>query len=202
MMTLTYPIGDGLYINLTNQCTNSCSFCIRRNGAGAYGSEPLWLDRDPTVAEVLSAVIAADPTSYKEIVFCGYGEPTCRLEELLTLSRQIRARYPHIPQRLNTNGHASLIAGRNVAPDFAGTFDVVSVSLNESEEEAYATLCRPRFGIGSLAAVIDFACAVKPYVGQVVFSVVGEFLKEGHLDDCRAIAARTDIPLRVREYIS
>ncbi len=202
MMTVTYPVGDGLYINLTNKCTNSCEFCIRRNGEGAYGSEPLWLDREPTVEEVLSAVAAADPSRYREIVFCGYGEPTCRLPELLALSRELRSRYPEIPQRLNTNGHASLIAGREVAPEFAETFDTVSVSLNESEEADYATLCHPRFGEGTLAAVIDFAVSLKPYVPKVVFSVVREFVREGHLDACREIAERTGITLRVRDYIS
>ena len=87
-MTVTYEVGDGLYINLTNACTNRCDFCIRNNGDGAYGSDSLWLEREPKEDEVLKSVFARDLSIYSEVVFCGYGEPSMRL----LLAREVALR--------------------------------------------------------------------------------------------------------------
>ena len=84
-MTVVYEVKGGLYINLTNRCPCSCKFCIRTNGEGAYGSDPLWLEREPTRQEVIDAIEAANPSSYSEIVFCGYGEPSYRLADICTV---------------------------------------------------------------------------------------------------------------------
>ena len=64
-MTILYTVGDKLYINLTNKCPCSCTFCIRQNGDGAYGSDSLWLDREPTVDEVLSELEKYDLTQFQ-----------------------------------------------------------------------------------------------------------------------------------------
>lgn len=200
-MTITYRVGDGLYINMTNRCTNRCDFCIRQNGAGAYGSDSLWLEREPTREEVLAAIEAADPTKYTEIVFCGYGEPTCRLDDLLWVCREIRARWNQ-PIRLNTNGQASLIHGRNTAPEFAGLVDTLSISLNECDAEKYDAICHSDFGKDAFSGMLDFAVAVKPYVGEVVLSVVRQFLSPTSLEECERICREIGVPIKIREYIA
>ena len=200
-MTITYQVGDGLYINMTNRCTNRCDFCIRQNGAGAYGSDSLWLEREPTREEVLAAIEAADPTKYTEIVFCGYGEPTCRLDDLLWVCREIRARW-NKPIRLNTNGQASLIHGRNTAPEFAGLVDTLSISLNECDAEKYDAICHSDFGKDAFSGMLDFAVAVKPYVGEVVLSVVRQFLSPASLEECERICREIGVPIKIREYIA
>ena len=136
-MTIAYTVGDGLYLNITNQCTNSCDFCIRNNGDGAYGSDSLWLEREPSAEEVLDAVREYDLSDFSELVFCGYGEPTYRLDVMLCVCRKIKSEYPDTKIRLNTNGHASRIAGRDVSGELAGLVDTVSISLNSSDATGY-----------------------------------------------------------------
>ncbi len=200
-MTITYTVGNGLYINMTNRCTNRCDFCIRQNGAGAYGSDSLWLEREPTREEVLAAIEAADPTQYSEIVFCGYGEPTCRLDDLLWVCREIRTRWKN-PIRINTNGQASLINGRDTAPEFAGLVDTLSISLNECDAEKYDAICHSDFGLDAFRGMLDFAVAVKPYVPEVVLSVVRQFLSPESLAECERICREIDVPIKIREYIA
>lgn len=200
-MTITYTVGNGLYINMTNRCTNRCDFCIRQNGAGAYGSDSLWLEREPTREEVLAAIEAADPTQYSEIVFCGYGEPTCRLDDLLWVCREIRTRWKN-PIRINTNGQASLINGRDTAPEFAGLVDTLSISLNECDAEKYDAVCHSDFGLDAFRGMLDFAVAVKPYVPEVVLSVVRQFLSPESLAECERICRDINVPIKIREYIA
>lgn len=202
MMTIVYEVEGKLYINLTNRCPNHCDFCIRQNGDGAYGSDSLWLEHEPSCDEVMAALAAAEPMQYDEVVFCGYGEPTCRLDILLAVAKEIRAAYPHLSIRLNTNGQASLIAGEDAAPLFAGLFDVVSISLNEANATAYDALCHSTFGEAAFDGILAFAAAVKAFVPQVVFTVVREFLSPDALSACYAISEERGIPLRVRTYIS
>ena len=124
-MTVTYEVDSGLYLNITNRCSNRCEFCIRNNGDGAYGSEPLWLVREPTVEEILESVFSRDLKKYSEIVFCGYGEPTYRLPDVIYVAKEIKKAYPDIPIRINTNGQSDLILGYNTAEMFRGAIDVV-----------------------------------------------------------------------------
>lgn len=196
-----YVVGDGLYVNMTNRCTNRCDFCIRQNGSGAYGSDSLWLDEEPTKEAVMAAIRGANPTAYREIVFCGYGEPTCRLEDMLWVCREIRAAYPGLPIRLNTNGQASLLYGKDTTPLFAGCFDTISVSLNEADAAHYDAICHSRFGEAAFDGVLRFAQDVKAYVPHVVLSVVDQFLSPEALQRCREISERIGVPLKVREYI-
>ena len=94
MMTITYPVKNGIYINMTNRCPCACTFCLRQNADSVYGSEPLWLDREPTVEEVCASIDAWNLAEYEEIVFCGYGEPTVRIHELCEIAEEIKNRYP------------------------------------------------------------------------------------------------------------
>ena len=192
----TYEIGDNLYINLTSRCTNACTFCVRNEKADYFGHK-LWLSREPSAEEVLSR-IPADIARYKEYVFCGFGEPTIRLDALLEVAKEIKARGG--VTRINTNGQANLIHKRDVTGELAGAVDKINVSLNEATAEAYAALCRPAFGEAAFAALQDFArkCAERGI--DTWFSVV-DIIGEEKIALCRAIAERCGVTLKVRPYI-
>ena len=199
---MTYTVGDGLYINMTNRCTNACSFCIRNNDDGAYGSDSLWLSREPTVDEILESVFSRDLSLFSEIVFCGYGEPSIRLREAREVALAIKAKHPKLKIRINTNGQSDLILGEDSAPLYKDAFDTVSVSLNAPTPEKYQEICHSAYGIGALDAVITFASNVKAYVNEVIFSVVREFITEDEIEKCKKISESTGVPLRIRDYIS
>ena len=200
-MTVAYRVGNGLYVNLTNRCPCACTFCIRQNGSGAYGSDSLWLEREPTGDEV-RASIEANLGDCRELVFCGYGEPTERLDVLLEIAAWFRTAHPDIPIRVNTNGLSDLIAGEPTAHRFKGLVDTVSISLNAPTAEEYAALCRPKFGAAAYPAMLKFAAEVKPYVGTVVLSVVGtDALTPEKEAACRRIAASLGVALRVRHFV-
>ncbi len=201
-MCLTYEVDGALYINMTNRCSNSCNFCIRNNGDGAYGSDSLWLEREPSVCEVLASVFERDVPSYREIVFCGYGEPTYRLTEAREIALAIKSRYNGVKTRINTNGQSDLILGFDTSELYKDAFDVVSISLNTSTAEKYTEMCRPVYKNEAFPAILAFAANVKNYVGKVLFSVVRESLTEKELAECREIAERLGVELKVRTYIS
>ncbi|MFA5658561.1 MAG: TIGR04100 family radical SAM protein [Oscillospiraceae bacterium] len=197
-MTILYEIGNKLYLNLTNKCPCDCIFCIRNNGDGAYGSDSLWLENDPTAEQVISELKMKDLNSYEEIVFCGFGEPFEALEILLEAARFLKT-VTAMPLRINTNGLSDMIHQRPTAQLLEGIIDVVSVSLNAGSEEEYLRVTRPSFGKKAFEAMIKFAVDCKKYVGKVVFSVV-DILPEKELELCRKISDETGIPLRIRKY--
>lgn len=199
-MTITYVVDGALYINLTNRCTNNCEFCIRKNGDGAYGSNSLWLEREPTEEEILASVFSHDLSTYSEIVFCGYGEPSIRLDTVISVAKKIKEKH-QIKVRINTNGHSSLYHGYNTAPLYEGALDCVSISLNTPTAERYDEICRPHCE-GSHSAMLEFAREVKNHVPTVMLSVVKDFLTSEELDECRRIADSLGVYLKVRDYIS
>lgn len=201
-MTITYEVEGALYVNMTNRCSNRCSFCIRNNGDGAYGSDSLWLEREPSVEEVLDSVFARDLAKYRELVFCGYGEPTYRLRDCAEVALRVKEKVPSLSVRINTNGQSDLIHGENTAALYTDAFDTVSISLNTSSAEKYDEMCRPVYGLSAFDAIINFAKNVKNCVHNVVFSVVGETLNEEELKTCFEIAEGCGIPLRVRSLVS
>jgi len=148
---IAYEIRDSLYLNITNRCTNTCDFCVR-NQTGFVKGHNLWLEKEPSVGEILQAV--GDPGKYKEIAFCGYGEPTLRLDVVKAVAKELKAKGSSV--RVVTNGHGDLISGRRIAKELAGLVDRVSVSLNTDTKEAYDRICKPRFGDASYKAVMDF----------------------------------------------
>ncbi|MGN0832031.1 MAG: TatD family nuclease-associated radical SAM protein [Kiritimatiellia bacterium] len=202
-MTIVYEVGNGLYVNLTNRCPCSCEFCIRKNGQGAYGSASLWLERgEPTVDETVAAIEAAGVERRDELVFCGYGEPTERLDELLVVASRVKAAHPGLLVRVNTNGLADLIAGRPTAARFGGRVDAVSVSLNAATAEEYVALCHPKFGLAAYPAVLAFTREIRAYVPSVVMTVVAtpDFTAAKRAA-CEAVCAGIGVPLRVRNYL-
>lgn len=201
-MTITYPVKHGIYVNMTNRCPCACTFCLRQNAPGVYGSDPLWLEREPTVQEVCDSLDTWDLTQYEEVVFCGYGEPTERLEDLLEVARYLKSK-SDIPIRINTNGLADLIWGKSTAPMLEGLIDCVSVSLNAMDAQEYLRLTRSRFGIGSYDAMLNFTKECTKYVPKVVMTVVGEPVTS--LEDqakCKEICESVGATLRVRPYES
>lgn len=203
-MTLVYPVHNGLYVNLTNRCPCACVFCLRQNGPGVAGSDSLWLPREPSVDEVTAALDAALARARPaEVVFCGYGEPTERLDDLLAVARHVRAVAPGLPIRVNTNGLSDLIAGAPTAARFAGLVDVVSVSLNTPSADEYLTLCRPKFGAAAYPALLKFTEEVARVVPKTVMTIVATpDLTPEKEAACRAICARLGATLRVRRYES
>lgn len=199
-MTIVYEVGDNLYVNLTNKCPCSCTFCIRQNADGAYGSDSLWLEHEPSAEEVIEALEKADYKKYKEIVFCGYGEPTERIEVLTETAKFIKDNNgPEI--RVNTNGLSDLIHKKPTAFMFEGVVDTVSVSLNAGTKEEYLKVTRPSFGEESYEAMQKFAAECKKYVKNVVFSVV-DVIGEEQLKASQEMADKLGIKLRIRKYES
>ena len=200
-MVITYPIKSGLYVNLTNRCPCACTFCLRQNASGVGGSGSLWLEREPTLAEATASLDSWDLATFDELVFCGYGEPTERLDDLLALAAHAKARRPELRVRINTNGLADLIHGEPTAHRLKGLVDAVSISLNTPDPEVYLRMCRPRFGIGSWQAMLDYARSCKDYVPDVVMTVVGPPVTNAEaLARCEAIVRELGVRLRVRPY--
>ncbi len=199
-MNITYTIKNSLYVNLTNRCTNRCVFCVRDLAPGKPYPD-LWLERDPTVDEVMADFSSYNSLNkFSEIVFCGYGEPTCRLYDMLEICKKLRE-ITATPIRVNTNGHASLILGEDTPPLFKGLVDCVSVSLNAADPITYNRICRPRFGEDAFPAVVRFAREVVRYVPTVILTVVRGTIPEEDLERCAKIAEDIGAKFRIREAI-
>ena len=153
--TIVYDIDDKTYINLTNECSNNCTFCLRRNHDGIENYY-LWLAKKPTAKEVVSEL---EKRKVEKAVFCGFGEPLYALDVLLEVAKYLKKIGASV--RVNTNGQAKLIAGSGVAKKMKGLVDVVSVSLNASTAEKYQNLCRSIFGEQGFYALLDFAKELK-----------------------------------------
>ena len=204
-MTLTYETGGNLYLNVTNQCPCACEFCIRKNDDGAYGSDPLWLEHEPTMQEMRDAIAERDLTKYPEIVFCGYGEPTMRLDFICELSAYIRKICPTAVLRLNTNGLTELYyskANGMAAETAAWAFDKISISLNAGDSTVYNRVTHPK-GMPEEAydTMLSFAKICKAEGAEVTFTVVDVITPE-EIAAAQAKADELGIPLHVRAYIS
>jgi cyclic pyranopterin phosphate synthase len=197
---IAYWLDSSLYLNITNRCSNNCWFCFRNFKKGVSGFN-LKLDREPTTAEVkteLEAVLGLK--RWIEVVFCGFGEPTARLDALLEVARWLRERYGSVPIRVDTNGHGYVLnKGRDVAKELleAGV-NIVSVSLNGHDEASYAENCRPEFS-GGFAAVLEFVEKAKTAGLDVEFSAVR--MPEVDIEKVEAVAGSLGVPLRIRDYI-
>lgn len=210
-MIITYELGNKLYINLTNRCSNSCDFCLRTAKAnslthddwksdrdlGGTGSE-LWLEREPTVEETIESLKSRDLNKYEEVVFCGFGEPTERFDACVEIAKWLKSR--NVKVRINTNGQANLINNRDVTPEMKGLFDVVSISLNNKNAKEYQQVCHSEFGEKAYDELISFGKKCAKLGIETVFSVV-DLLPESDIEQCRRIAEQNGGRLRVRNYI-
>jgi TatD family-associated radical SAM protein len=157
----------------------------------------LWLDEPPTLSDIKKAISGWNLADFAQIVFCGYGEPTCALDLLLNTCKYLRSLRSCPPIRLNTNGLSDLINGRQTAPLLAGLADCVSISLNAPTAEEYNELCRPKFGMEAFPAILRFAAECKRFVPNVRFTAV-DVIGEEKLALCCALAEEAGIPFRVR----
>lgn len=195
-MSIVYSYYEGLYINLTNKCPCSCEFCIRNYTDNLGSADSLFLDKEPTVDEVKEELVKWNIKEFNEVIFCGYGEPTERLPELLEIAEFVKKEYG-LPVRLNTNGLADLIWKRETAPDLEGKIDAVSVSMNEADAQKYFDLCHPVFGMESYDAMIKYISDVKKYVPDVATSIVSVITPES-IELCRKKAEELGVTFKVR----
>jgi len=198
-MKILYEVYDGLYINLTNRCPCACAFCIRKHtdhvGQGNYS---LWLEHEPDYDEIVNAFRKVNLNKYSEAVFCGFGEPTEALDMLLETARFIKNGFPELPLRINTNGLGNLINGRDITPLFRGLIDRISISLNTPDEVDYYNLVKPRFGVKSFNAMLDFAEKAKLYVPEVTMTTVETTITKKQEEECRMICGKIGVRYRIR----
>lgn len=198
---VTYEYEDNLYINMTNLCPNRCDFCLRQNSSGSLYSDNLWYQGgEPTKEEIWDQLQKRELNRYLEIVFCGYGEPACRWDDMMWLCDKIKADGSHFI-RINTNGLANLITGRNAALELDGRVDSVSVSLNASTPEGYDRICHSRFGLQALPGILRFTATAVLNVPHVRMTVVST-LPKAELEACRQVAESVGADFFIREYIS
>ncbi len=194
-LSFTYQIGKSLYINVTNRCNADCIFCDRNGDAVIFGYKlKMRKDQEPPAGVYITEI--GDPTKYKEIVFCGYGEPTIRWDVVKEVAKYVKAKGGKT--RLNTNGHGNVINKRDITPELEGLIDTVSISLNSVDSNQYAKLMRVSPEMHE--AMLDFAKKAKQY-SHVVMSIVG--LSEVDTEEAkRFVTEKLGVQFRVREYFS
>ena len=195
-----YEYGGNLYVNMTNQCPNRCQFCLRQNSSGSLYANNLWYQGgEPSKEEFWDQLQRRDLNRYPEIVFCGYGEPACRWDDMMWLCDRIRGQGSHFI-RVNTNGLANLITGRNAALELDSRVDAVSISLNASTPEGYNAICHSSFSLEALPAILRFTATAVFNVPHVRMTVVSTMPK-AEQDACRQLAESVGADFFVREYI-
>lgn len=190
---IAYPIRNSLYLNITNRCTNSCTFCAKFRDFTVKGHQ-LHLDHEPSTAEIISAIGTA--SDYEEVVFCGYGESLLRLDTVKEVATWLKQQ--GVKVRINTDGQANLVHGRNIIPELQGLVDEISVSLNAADPETYQKYCRSTFGLDAYQGVKDFLTAAKGVIPSVTATVVT--LPGLDLAACRKAAEELGVEYREREY--
>lgn len=190
--------GINVYVNLTNRCPCACTFCLRQTKEMTE-SNTLWLKKEPTVDEVIKEFQKYDLDDFNEVIFCGFGEPTERIDDIIQIAGILKLYRKDLPIRINTNGLGNLIHERDITPLFKGRIDIVSISLNAPDEKEYYELTRSRFGIGSYQAMLEFASLCKEYVSEVVLTVV-DIIGEEKIEKCQKICDELGVKLRVRPF--
>lgn len=191
---LSYSIGSHLYFNLTNRCTNRCSFCPLTHHHLTIGPYNLQLSQEPSAEEIIQSIPIGGV--WQEAVFCGFGEPTLRLDVLKEVARHLKTKNFRI--RLNTNGQGNLIYRRNILPELAGLIDIISISLNAHDDAAYRVICQPQFQQQAFPSLLSFIRESRHYIPQVVVSIVTT--PEIDIPACRKLAESLQVPLRIRPY--
>lgn len=190
---IAYLLRGKCYLNITSRCTLRCSFCPKFNQTWVIGGANLRLRNEPTVDEILAAI--GDPRAHDEIVFCGLGEPTLRLYELIEIASTLH-QHGARRVRLNTDGLASLVYGRDVTPDLEGSVDALSISLNAQNETIYNQHCRPSLA-GAYGATLEFADRVRDFVPDVTLTAI-DGLEGVDIAACERIAHDLGVKFRRR----
>ena len=198
--TYLYTLDGNLYVNLTNKCSNACDFCVRNEKSSYFGNY-LWLrNGDPTAEKVMAAANGyGDLSRFKEVVFCGFGEPTYKVAEMVALCDYFHEK--GLKTRLNTNGQGNLINKRDITPDLKGKIDFVNISLNASCYEKYQPICRSQFREAGFDGMIEFAKLCRRNGIDCRFSIV-DCIGEEEVQACKYLAESVKIPLYVRKYIT
>lgn len=199
-MKIFYDLNGSLYANITNKCPCACTFCIRQNDSTVGENDSLWLEHEPSVEEIKKAFDEVDKSRYSEVVFCGFGEPMERPDELIEVAKYIKET-SGMKIRINTNGLVSLIHPAFDLYKMRGVIDSVSISLNASNPDDYYVITRSRYGLPSYNSMLNFAIITSSIVPNVTFTVV-DVIGEEEVEACRRRAADIGVPLRVRKYIS
>ncbi len=192
--TLAYKIRNSLYLNITNRCTNVCIFCPKFKEYKLYGND-LLLKSEPSFEDVMDAI--GEPVAIDEIVFCGFGESLLRLDLLVRIAKELKQRYTY-RIRINTDGQANLVYGRNIIPDLAGLVDCISVSLNAPDPSTYIRLCNTPFGADGFKGVCDFIGAAKNLIPEVIATAVN--VPGVDMEACRLLAESLGVAFRVRGF--
>ena len=198
--TYVYVLDGNLYLNLTNKCSNGCDFCVRNERSSYYGNY-LWLQKgEPTAQQVIAQINGmGDLKRFKEAVFCGFGEPTYRMEVMCEVADYLHEK--GLSTRLNTNGQGCLINKRDIVPELIGKIDLVNVSLNASCYEKYQKICRSMFREAGFDGMVEFAKSCKRQGVNVRFSIV-DCIGEEEVEACKRLAAKVNVPLYIRDYIT
>ena len=198
--TYLYVLDGNLYINLTNKCSNACDFCVRNERTSYYGNY-LWLKNgDPSAEKVIAVANGyGDLTRFKEAVFCGFGEPTYKVAEMLALCDYFHEK--GLKTRLNTNGQGNLINKRDITPELKGKIDFVNISLNASCYEKYQPICRSQYREAGFESMIEFAKLCRRNGIDCRFSIV-DCIGEEEVQACKYLAESVKIPLYVLKYIT
>lgn len=198
-MTILYKVHNNLYVNLTNKCPCSCVFCLRQTRDHMDDSGVLWLVREPEYEEIIKAFDNYNLDDFNEIVFCGFGEPTERIDTLLEVAKYIKTNF-NKKIRINTNGLGNLVNGKDITPLLKGLVDTVSISLNTPNKERYLELTRSRFGIKSFDAMLDFAKNAAKYVPNVILSTVDTTITKEEEKECQEICDKLGVTYRIRPW--
>lgn len=199
MADILYTYKNQVYMNITNKCDCSCTFCIRTTKDTIGDATDMWFEKDPTYEEIKEAIDNFDFTGYDEVVYCGYGEPTCALENLLATAKYIKEKIG-VKIRLNTNGLCNLYHKRNIIPELAKVVDKVSISLNAPNAEKYQAVTRPQFD-NAYEAMLDFGKEANDAFEHVQFSIV-DVLPKDEIEECQRIADSLGVYLKIRAFSS
>jgi len=190
---IAYVIRNSLYLNITSRCSNKCVFCSRETAPYVKGHY-LGTNNEPTIEELKDAI--GDPSGYDEVVFCGFGESTERLDVLKEIAGYLKEKGSKV--RLDTNGLGDLINGRSICEELEGLIDTICISLNTNIEEEYQKLCHSKFDGQAYPALISFIKQAREYIPDVMISIVG--VPGVDVEACRKIAEDLGVRFRVREY--
>lgn len=189
---ITYQIDNNLYLSITDRCTLECAFCPKTHGDMRVKGYDLTFDHRPTAKEIIAAI--EDPSRYDEVVFCGYGEPTMRLNVLLEVAHNIKARGGRV--RLNTDGLSNLVHKHDTLPELSECVDALSVSLNAQNQEVYDRHCRPNLP-GSYEAMLAFLREAPKYIKRVTATAI-DGLDGVDIPACEAIAQQMGVEFHRR----
>ena len=198
-MEILYKVHNNLYVNMTNKCPYSCTFCLRQTMDRIGESDRLWLEREPSVEEVCQEFDKFNMNEFEEVVFCGFGEPTERFDDLIKVAKFVKEKF-NKKTRINTNGVGSLINKRDITPEMEGLIDTISISLNNPHKDEYLALVRSKFGEKSFDEMISFAKECTRYIPNVVLTTVDTTISHEEEAECQKLCDEIGAAYRIRPW--